>query len=534
MSRPRPVLVVAVVLTTAVAAAASVRIARSQATPGGSLTTEQWPELSLEVHELVLDNGFTIVIVQDARVPRVAASLWYRVGGLQERQGEHGATHFLEHAIHQGTTTIGVNDVGLDRRLLQEIHETELALIAERNGRRNELRERDIFYDEAEWPTSPQADSLRRRLYALEDEQSANRTFWPEYNWYREAGGIMRHGDPVPANTGNELMRIEVDLPRSNLELFFRLEADRMANAVLRGFEAQRFTVYEQFLNINRNDRGRFSEALNGATGIVHPNYLHPGGHMRDHAFWDRTSMLRMYDDYFVPNNATLALVGDVDIEQVRTLANEYFGRVPRGPEPPANMDLEADPPPGGTIRLDWSEPQPTQLTVQYRIPGVGHPDRPAFDAAARLLGGANGILAAAAAAVGAPSAGWSASASMTGSPTRLSIQARASRDADLPALERAVQEAVDRLRRGDIDGAALARINRGMRLDWDAMRTHRGDLASEIGAFAVMDEWRTLRSFSERRHAATAADIERVAGRYLVPRNRVIGTTRQNPEGAR
>ena len=495
------------------------RAAAAASQVGVEVVTEQWPALGIEVHELMLDNGFRIVLVEDHRVPRVAASLWYRVGALQEHLGEHGATHFLEHVIHQGTTTIGVKDRARDRALLQEIHDVEQALIAERNAHRNLLRERNVFFDEADWPTTPAMDSLRRRLYALEDEQAENRIFWEEYNWYRRHGGLMRHTDPVPANTGNELMRIEVDLPDTRLELFFRMEADRMVNAVLRGFEAQRFTVLEQFLNFNRPENGRFSEALNGVTGVVHPIFLHPGGHMRDHAYWDRASMLRMYDDYFVPGNATLALVGAVTVEEVSRLAVEYFGRLPRGPEPPARMDLEVEPPPGGSVRLDWLEPLgSSQVTVRYRIPGVGHPDRPAFDVVAALLGGSGRL---------------SANASQSGSPNRLSIQARAARDEELPALEQVAHDAVERLRRGDIEPARLARVQRELRLQWERLRSDRGSLASEIGAFSVTDEWRTLRSFYEQRAHTRADEVQRLAERYLVPWNRVIGTTRVNPTPA-
>jgi len=373
-------------------------------------------------------------------------------------------------------------------------------------------------------------DSLRRRLYELEDEQSANRIFWQEYNWYRQNGGLMRHSDPVPANTGNELMRIEVDLPTSRLEMYFRLEADRMVNAVLRGFEAQRYTVLEQFLNFNRTETGRFQEALNGISGVVHPIYLHPGGHMRDHDFWNRESALRTYDTYMVPNNAILTLVGDVTAEEIRSLAEEYFGRVPAAPPPPPGMDYEAEPPPGGTVRLDWLEPLSPQVVVRYRIPGVGHPDRPAFDVIARLLGGADGLLAAAGRASGAPAAGWSAGASRTGSPARLSLQAGAPRDQDLPALEAVSLQAVERLERGDVDPAALTRAKRELRFQWDQTRSNRGDLASLFGDFFVGDDWRTVRTYFEAREATTVEEIQRVARRYLVPWNRVVGTTRRSP----
>ena len=529
MSPPR-LLVIVLAASLAIVASARTRGARAGTQSGVTVRTEQWPVLGLEVNELVLENGFRIVLVEDYRIPRVAASLWYRTGALQESLGEHGETHFLEHVIHQGTTTIGVRDGRLDRALLEEIHETELALIAERNGQRNMVRERGIFFDEAEWPTSAKLDSLRRRLYELEDEQSKNRIFWEEYNWYRRWGGLMRHTDPVPANTGNELLRIEVDLPKSNLELFFRLEADRMVNAVLRGFEAQRFTVYEQFLNLNRPETGRFSEAFNGVMAVVHPIYLHPGGHARDHAWWDRVSTLRIYDDYIVPNNATLALVGAISVGEVGALAAKYFGRLPRAPEPPARMDVEAEPPPGGSVRLDWLEPLFPQVTVRYRIPGVGHPDRPAFDVIAQLLSGPDGLLASPLTSRRTGAVSWGANASRTGSPARLSLQARAGRDEDLAGVEAALLEAVEPLRRGVVDEARLGRARRRLRLDWERVHSQRGNLASTIGDFSVADEWRTLRSFYEQREAVTVEEIRRVADRYLVPWNRAIATTRRNP----
>jgi predicted Zn-dependent peptidase len=529
MSRPR-VVPLCVAVSLGVVLLAWWYRAPSSAQGGPTVRSERWAELGINPHELVLENGFRIVLVEDHRVPRVAASLQYRFGALQERNGEHGSAHFLEHAIHQGTTTLGIKDRDTDRRLLRSIFDTEQELLAERNANRNMLRERDVFFDEGEWPATEKEKRLRQKLYELEDEQSKNRIFWEEYNWYRRSGGIMRHGDPVPANTGNELLRIEVDLPKERIEMFFRLEADRMVNAVLRGWEAQRFTVLEQFFVLQRHETGRFAEALNGVTGLAHPIFIHTGGHLRDHAYWNRASMLRMYDDYIVPNNATLSLVGDLTVDEIRPLALEYFGQVARAPAPPANMDVEVEPPPAGTVRFDWLEPIEPAVIVRYRIPGVGHPDRPVFDAIARLLRGSDGLLAAG--QMGArSSADWQVNASQSGSPNTLSMQARAARDEDLAALERTALDGVERLRHGTIDDARLARVRREFRFEWELLRSERGALATQIGSFAVADDWRTLRTYHEARAATTAQDIRRVTERYLVPWNLVIATTRRNPQ---
>src|SRR5262245_20769316 len=137
---------------------------------GPTVTSDHWPALGLDPHEVVFDNGFRIVLVEDHRVPRVAASLQYRFGALSERNGEHGSAHFLEHAMHQGTTTIGVKDRDVDRKLLRLIYDTEQELLAERNAHRNDVRERNVFYDEGDWLATDNERRLRQKLYELEDE----------------------------------------------------------------------------------------------------------------------------------------------------------------------------------------------------------------------------------------------------------------------------------------------------------------------------------------------------------------------------
>ena len=135
----------------------------------GSSAFAQLNSGPLQIQEHVLDNGFTILLVEDHRRPRVAANLWVRVGSMAEPVGQHGITHFLEHVIHQGTTTVGTTDLAAERPILQQIHDTEQELIAARNRERNQLRERAVFYDELGWPVTPEIEALRERLYELED-----------------------------------------------------------------------------------------------------------------------------------------------------------------------------------------------------------------------------------------------------------------------------------------------------------------------------------------------------------------------------
>ena len=164
----RPFILTSAVATTLLIGQASVRSSGSQ-----SSLAQPTSFPLVDVQELVLDNGFKVLVVEGSQVPRVAASLWYRLGSLQERIGEHGSTHFLEHVVHQGTTTVGTKNFEAEKSLLRQIYETEQKLLATRNRERNRLRQRDVFFGDLDWPTTPEIEQLRRRLYELEDEGCA-------------------------------------------------------------------------------------------------------------------------------------------------------------------------------------------------------------------------------------------------------------------------------------------------------------------------------------------------------------------------
>ena len=497
----------------------------------GIVSTSAGSAAPLAIREHVLDNGMRILVVEDHRAPRVAANLWIRVGSIQEPVGLHGITHFLEHALHQGSTTFGTTNLAAEWPLLTRIHETEQRLIAVRHRERNRFRERGVFYDELAWPSTPEIDSLRGELYRLEDEDSRYREFWESYRWYLRYGGQTRHTDPVPASTEQEYMEIGMALPSNALELFFRVEADRMVNAVLRGWEAQRFTVLEQILGARSRPQIRFAEAIDGVTGMNHPVYQPDGGHPRDFNNFTRAAMIDLYQRYFVPNNLTLVLVGDVTLARAVALGERYFGALPRGPEPPADLDLEAELVPSGAVGLDWAEPLSPQVHLRYRIPGIGHPDRPVVDVIAAILGGPGGLAARRLQSLASTHADFRViHTARFGSPAAVNLVAVGTRDLDLPEIERALLAAVDDLREGRFDLAVLARAQKRLRLEWAKTRNRPMELAFAIGHYHTMNHWSTLAELLGARDSATVDQVVRVARTYLIPSNRVIAVARSAP----
>ena len=66
-----------------------------------------------DVHEVELDNGFRALLVARGSLPVVASTLWYQVGSRDERTGETGLSHFLEHMMFKGTERYAKGEIDL-------------------------------------------------------------------------------------------------------------------------------------------------------------------------------------------------------------------------------------------------------------------------------------------------------------------------------------------------------------------------------------------------------------------------------------
>ena len=60
-----------------------------------------------EVREVELSNGFRALLIERSTLPIVSSMVWYSVGSRDERSGETGLSHFLEHMMFKGTNTFG-------------------------------------------------------------------------------------------------------------------------------------------------------------------------------------------------------------------------------------------------------------------------------------------------------------------------------------------------------------------------------------------------------------------------------------------
>jgi zinc protease len=98
-----------------------------------------------------------------------------------------------------------------------------------------------------------------------------------------------------------------------------------------------------------------------------------------------RDELLEHYKTYYLPNNATLIIVGDVETSPTLELVRRHFGPLPAGPKPPPVRPPE--PPQMGEHRAEI--PRPTALAalaVAYHIPAADHADALPLEVLSQIL----------------------------------------------------------------------------------------------------------------------------------------------------
>ena len=167
-------------------------------------------------------------------------------------------------------------------------------------------------------------------------------------------------------------------LPAQHLPLALWLEADRMATLRVDddAFRREREVVKEERrLRIENQPYGRLQEIIYDHAFVTHP-YKHPTiGSMADLEAASIADVRDFHSTYYVPENATVTVVGDFDSAEALQLVTQYLGRVPKAARP-VPRDIPKEPPMTGERRAVVEEAWPLPaVVVAYHITYDGHPD---------------------------------------------------------------------------------------------------------------------------------------------------------------
>ena len=179
-------------------------------------------------------------------------------------------------------------------------------------------------------------------------------------------------------------------LPAQQLELALWLESERMAFLTVDGvgFATERKVVEEELrMGLNQPYGDLPDQGLPAIFG-QHPYANSPIGTIRDLRQATPSDVHAWWTSWYIPNNATLVVVGDVQPDRVRALSERYFGWIPAVPQPARNIAVvdPFDAPKQIVLKLE-NAPAPG-VGVVWRTVSEGHPDGLALELVATILGG--------------------------------------------------------------------------------------------------------------------------------------------------
>ncbi len=475
--------------------------------PGGAQDPgpERAPGLDLPVREDTLENGMRVLALHRPGAPTASFVLRFDVGSVNEVLGQTGIAHFLEHLLFKGTTTVGTISLEDERALFRRMDAAQDSLLAIRSGRLEEgARVR-----------------LRRRIEELED--SARGFVLPnEFDRILTENGARG----LNATTSYEGTSYFVQLPANRAELWFVLEADRMANPVFREFYAERDVVAEERRSrVEASPGGRLIEEFYAAAYRVHPYGVPVIGHMSDIQTYTRDQVARYHERYYRPNNAVVVVVGDIDPDRIVRWARRYFGRIPPGAEPVSAV--AAEPLQRGERRVRVVFEAEPELILGWHVPPGDHEDDPGLSVLSRILSAGktgrlyrrlvleDGLATSVATSVGP---GWRG-------PRLFTITAQPLAGHSTAELEAAIYDEIARLQHDPPTELELQRVRNQI----EAADVRR--LASNLGlafqlaeSVAFHDDWRETFRSGRKLLDVGPDDVRRAARSYLTEDNRTVG----------
>ncbi len=313
-----------------------------------------------------LSNGLQFIVLERHEAPVASFYTYANVGGVDEVKGVTGIAHMFEHMAFKGTTTIGSKDLAAEQAAMDNIDEAYAALKAEQN-------------------LGIRADSARlaELTQAFEDskEEAASLVENGEFEMVIERAG----GTGLNASTSADATMYYYSLPANKTELWFSLESDRFLNPVLREFYVERDVVMEERrMRTESSPFGRLLEEFVSASFKAHPYGEPVIGHMSDLQSFTREEAQDFFERYYGAGNLTIVIAGSVDPDEIRQLAETYFGRLPARPQPDPVETVE--PPQIAERRVVLEDQSQPFLIVGYHKGSALHPDDPAFGVLSTIL----------------------------------------------------------------------------------------------------------------------------------------------------
>ena len=349
---------------------------------------------------------------------------------------------------------------------------------------------------------------------------------------------VFNNGGDMNGTTSKDRTVYFERLPANQLDLALFLEADRMRSLDVNktNLDNQIGTVSEERKQgVDNQPYGKTSEAVDNLA-YTNAAYKHSViGSLADLAAANVDDVTAFFKMYYAPNNAVLAIVGDVKADECLAKVRKYFESIPRQPDPPP-VDM-TEPPQTAERRLTIDDPlvKLARIDIVYHIPQSLTPDADALSVLATVLSsGRSSRFYENIVRQKQLSSGVMASAGETRGPGLFRSGGLVMPGKSIADLEQAIYAEVERVKTGPIENWEIEKARNIARRGFVSTLGSSLSRAIMLSQLAVFyNDPDLINTRWERLSSITAADVQRVAKQYLTPENRTVVITNPKPPAA-
>jgi predicted Zn-dependent peptidase len=313
-----------------------------------------------KVRIYTLKNGLKVFLAQNFDAPRIQTYIPVRTGSNNDPSDNTGLAHYLEHMMFKGTSKLGTWNWEKESVLLDKVSD---------------------LYEEHKAEPDPEKKKV---IYRKIDELSQEASRYAIANEYDKAISSLG-ATGTNAHTWFDETVYKNNIPNNELEKWLKIEKERFSELVLRLFHTELESVYEEFNRAQDNDSRLVQYELMDALFPTHPNgqqtTLGKAEHLRNPSM---KTIHTYFDEYYVPNNYAIVMVGDLDFDKTIRLIDQYFGTIPYRELPKKTPVIEQ--PITGIVERTVKSPTTPRVQLAWRTESYGTNEVMLADIVANIL----------------------------------------------------------------------------------------------------------------------------------------------------
>jgi zinc protease len=353
----------------------------------------------------------------------------------------------------------------------------------------------------------------------------------PEFPPEKYNTELRNAGAASNAYTSDDLTAFHTTMSKEDLPRIMSMEADRFAHLAYEpsAFKTETLAVLGEYNKNSASPTSKLYETLRSTAFKVH-TYKHTTmGFLQDiQAMPEEYDYSRQFfDRYYRPEYATIIVVGDVDPKKIRSLVDERWGTWKRGSFKPS---VPVEPPQDAprTAHVDWPTETLPWIAVAWHGPAYtdSSEETAALDAISRLGFDQTSPLYQKLVIEEQKVDVLNAGPPTNVDPELFGVMVRVKNAADVPSIQQQVIATAEGFAAKPVDAKKLEALKEHLRYEFALQLNNSESIASTVAQYVALRRTpETINRYYDAYAKVTPADIQKVARKYLVEKNRNVVT---------